>query len=143
MTLRFLPVIFLLAACSDHTAEEPRQLFGPSDDPNFVLYVSNQSFDIDPVDIEVRIDGNLAVEGDFLVGSQHSWHQFPFALPPGSHGLSAETAAGDVALSDIFEVASSARYAVLDFWYYPPGSGSEVTPPQFSLYYSDEPPQFQ
>jgi hypothetical protein len=120
-------------------AEEPRQLLPVPTQPNFVLYVSNQSFEIDPVDIDVFVDGELAVEGDFLVGSQHTWHMFEFELAPGEHTIRAVTSAGDTRLSDTVDITDQTRYAVVNFWYY---EGHEPYGPTFSLNLFDDPPGF-
>ena len=40
------------------------------------FYVSNQSFDLDPVDIDVYVDDVKLITGDFLVEGQHSWHAY-------------------------------------------------------------------
>lgn len=119
---------------------EPHQILPRVEDGNFTLYVSNQSFEIDPVDVQVRLDGKLAVEGDFLVEGQHSWHVFPFEVGLGAHTLEAITVAGDATITEIFTISDD-RWAVLDFWYYP--GDPEPTPRQFSFYLYDEPPQFE
>lgn len=126
-----------LAACSVEVTE-PRQLPQRVEGGNFTLYVSNQSFAIDPVDIDVYLDDTLVVVGDFEVGSQHSWYEFDFALTPGAHTLRAVTRAGKAELEETFEIEAK-RYGVLDFWYYPDG---ETTPRQFSFDLYDQPPSF-
>jgi hypothetical protein len=118
---------------------EPRQLLPVSTEPNFVLYVSNQSFDLDPVDIEVRLDGELALEGDFLVEGQHSWHTFDFDLAPGTHELRAVTLAGETVAVEEIEIADGTRYGVLNFWYYESG---EAYGPSFGFDLFSEPPAF-
>ncbi len=121
---------------------EPRQLPPVPAEPNFVLFVSNQSFDIDPVDIGIFIDDELAVEGDFLVGSQHSWHKFDLQLGPGKHTIRAMTSAGDTERVDTFELPGETRYAVVNFWYYPE-SDSEAYGPTFSFDVFEDPPGFE
>jgi hypothetical protein len=120
---------------------EPRQLLPAPAEPNFVLFVSNQSFDIDPVDIGIFIDDELVVEGDFLVGSQHSWHRFDLALGPGKHTVLATSSAGDTERVDTIELPDAARYAVINFWYYP-ASDSEPYGPTFSFDVFEDPPGF-
>lgn len=129
-----------LAACFAEPAEPagPRQIPQRVEGGNFTIYVSNQSFAIDPVDIDVYVDDTLVVVGDFEVGSQHSWYDFEFALTPGTHTLRAVTRAGKAELEETFEIAGK-RYGVLDFWYYPDG---ETTPRQFSFDLYDQPPAF-
>ena len=138
--------LVLSAGCSSDGDDglEPRQLMPTATNPTFVLYVSNQSFDIDPVDIEVLLDGQRAVEGDFLVEGQHSWHTFSFELAPGTHELRAVTRAGDSIAVETIEMGQEPSYSVLDFWFYEPGhSYPEAYGPTFSFELLSEPPVFQ
>jgi hypothetical protein len=137
-----LALALALAAACDAPIEEPTQQ-PPAvsiDKANLTLYVSNQSFEIDPVDIQVEIDGKLAVSGDFLVEGQHSWHQFPFALSPGEHELRMSSSAGPTRTEAI--VIDDPRYAVINFWFYPE-EHYEPYGPEISLDLFDEPPVFQ
>jgi hypothetical protein len=122
-------------------SREPRQLPPVSPEPNFVLFVSNQSFDLDPVDIQISVDGELVVEGDFLVGSQHSWHEFGLELEPGTHTIRAVSEAGDTEREDAIELPAEVRYAVINFWYYETGS-PEPYGPTFSFDLFEDPPGF-
>lgn len=132
----------LLAACVDGSSSgTPRQHLPRPVDPTFTLYVSNQSFDLSEVDIEIRIDGRLAVTGDFHVEGQHTWIPFDFELAPGPHELRAATRIGGVDLEQAFEM-DARKWGVLSFWYYEAGS-PEPTPQQFSFQVLDEPPAFQ
>ena len=134
-----LSFALLAAACSERS---PGMTELPTtDDGNFTLYVSNQSFDIDPVDIDIRIDGRLAVSDEFYVEGQHSWHTFKFALGTGSHRITARSDLGAAALDESFLVEGD-HWAVVDFWYYGP-SHYEPTPQQFSFLISDEPIYFE
>lgn len=139
--MRTLACALLLAACSEKpptsTTSEP---LPTSESGNFTLYVSNQSFDLDPVDIAIAIDDRSAVEDDFYVGNQHSWREFRFALAGGGHLLSVRSEIADVELVETFEITGN-HWAVVDFWYYP-DSGPEPTPQQFSFLISDEPLYF-
>ncbi len=137
-------LVMSTSACSDDSARDPRQIPAVPADPNFTLYVSNQSFDIDPVAIDVLLDQELSVEGGFLVEGQHSWHEFHFHLSPGSHLFEAHGDPGGAEVSKTFDFGQSSRYAVLDFWYYPADNdyGVESTPPQFTLQFLADPPQF-
>jgi hypothetical protein len=132
----------LLAACVDGSSPgAPQQHLPRPDDPTFTLHVSNQSFDLSKVDIEIRIDGQLAVTGDFLVEGQHTWIPFDFELDPGPHQLRAATRIGGVDLEQAFDM-DDRKWGVLNFWYYEAGS-PEPTPQQFSFQVLDEPPAFQ
>lgn len=116
---------------------------GPSSDPapapegNFVLYVSNQSFDIESVDIVVEIDGVRVVDDVFAVESQHNWKQYVIDLAPGTHTLTARSAEGDATFEQSFEVTGD-HWAVIDYWYVTEERGTP-TPRQFVFHIQDEP----
>lgn len=131
----------LLAACTDGSTEAPRQHLPRPEDPSLTLFVSNQSFDLPRVDIEIRLDGQLAVTGDFDVEGQHTWIRFDFDLAPGPHQLRVVSEAGEATLEREFDL-DDRKWGVVDFWYYAAGS-PEPTPKQFSFQLLDEEPQFQ
>lgn len=54
----------------------------------FTLIVSNQSFEDPSVRIVATIDGAVAVDQAFDVGSQHDYRYFSFDLPSGAHDVS-------------------------------------------------------
>ncbi len=139
----FIGALLVVSACTgtggDGEFTEPHQRLPYIETGNLQLYVSNQSFDIDPVDIRVELDGDVAVVGDFLVEGQHSWHVFKFEVPEGSVRLDARTIVGEAELTQTFNVTTD-RYAVLDYWYYP---GDPDHDRRFSLNLFDEPPLFE
>lgn len=104
-----------------------------------LLYVSNQSFEDDPVRITVHLDGELLLEEDFAVEGQHNWVLFPLDLDPGDHHLRATSDTG-VTMEETFSLPEGERrWTVLDYWYYPDGSdGSDGTPRQFTFSVHDE-----
>lgn len=106
-----------LAGCADDLTE-PRQLIPPPETPNFTLYISNQSFQQSVVGIDVKLDGQPAVEGDFEVGSQHTWLPFHFQLSAGTHTLTSTTHLGarTVELTSTVQVSDERDYGVLSFW---------------------------
>jgi serpin B len=107
---------------------------------NFTLYVSNQSFAVDPVDIKVYIDGKVATDQNFDVGTgkrrQHNWQTFQFQLADGAHRLRVESKKGQASLEEQFEVKGK-RWAILNYW------SSPDTPKKFSFTVSDNPIYFQ
>jgi hypothetical protein len=107
----------------------------PSMGGNVTLYVSNQSFVIDPVDITVLIDGEIVVDDEFLVLGQHNWIEFPLEVSLGTHELIARSVIGDAEMVTEFTV-DDRLYMVVDFW----GGGEPESPdPQFSFHASEEP----
>jgi len=131
----------LLAGCGD------RQLAPPDSkllDPNgrFTLYVSNQSYAISPVDVQVEIDGEVVVREHFHVGNQHNWKAFTLNLSAGKHRLKVSSAKGEAELPTEFEVKGE-HWAVINYWYYPKGThGANPTPRHFSFTIKDEPIYF-
>jgi hypothetical protein len=100
---------------------------------NFHLYVSNQSFDIDPVDIQVFIDGKEVVNDTFKVESQHTWILFNLELEPEKHTLRAVGHGGEAELSESF-VTSTEDWGVVEFWADP----TEAPEPMFTFWVQDE-----
>ena len=103
------------SAATSSTEPSRSQLLDPGG--NFVLCVSNQSFEIDPVDIVIEIDGEQIIDGDFDVGSQHNWRRYVIRLSPGRHTATARSTDGDATLRESF-VVSDRRWVVLNYWYY-------------------------
>lgn len=91
---------------------------------NFILFVSNQSSYIDPVDIKIFIDEKLAVNQEFLSLGGHNWIKFQFQLNDGSHKLLASSTKGNIYKDTLFTLPTT-PYSVVDFWYYPESSGSK------------------
>lgn len=137
--MRFILAFIALAACTDG-GSEPRQYLPSTQNPSFTLLISNQSFDLDAVDIAVRIDGRRAVAGTFHVEGQHTWVPFDFGLTPGQHTLEVASSDTSATLTERF-VVGQRNWGVLSFWYYPVGS-PEPTPEMFSFALHDEQPLF-
>lgn len=97
------------------------------------LYVSNQSWDPELVDIRITMNGTEVVEGDFAVEGQHNWIRFDLMVPRGTVDVRAEALDGTVMLEQSIEVPDE-RWAALDFWYYP----DEDAAPYMMLTVSDE-----
>jgi len=110
-------------------------------DGNFLLYVSNQSFAITPVDIIVKIDGKIIVNEMFEVGSQHRWKLFRIKLPKGKHEITASSKKGSATLHKLFTVKGK-QWAVVDYWYYPP-THYDPCPRQLSFKIFDKQIYFQ
>ncbi|MCH7561913.1 MAG: hypothetical protein IIC67_11240 [Thaumarchaeota archaeon] len=98
---------------------------------NFTLTVSNQSFEISPVDITVQIDGKAVIDRDFEVGSQHNFYSFEFQIAKGIHIIHASSELGDVELEKEFEVDE-------EKWGYLFYTNDENHLPRFELEISDE-----
>ena len=131
-------VALALTACAAAPLDpSPRSdLLDP--DGNVVLYVSNQSFAIDSVDIIVEIDGDEVISEDFEVADQHNWKQFILRLAPGRHTLKARSSRGDAALEKTL-VVTDEHWAVLNYWYSTEEYGHPPEPKQFEFLIQDKP----
>jgi len=94
------------------------------------LLVSNQSFDVNPVDIEIAINGTVVMRGEFDVAGelppQHNWTRYSLPLKDGSHRIDARSETGRARLHANFEVPG-VRAITIAFWHgrRPTGSKSE------------------
>jgi hypothetical protein len=111
---------------------------------NLTLYISNQSSAIDPVDIQVEIDGQLVANDQFRFADGHNWQRFVLPLRPGRHSINAKTVKGDSIFRSEFSVFWN-RWAVLDYWYCPdqPDVAWRKTPRHFTFDISHFPPHFR
>jgi hypothetical protein len=93
----------------------PGDLAATADSFLFHLWVSNQSFDVDPVDIRIYVDDHQVVCDSFRVESQHTWILFELELDEGDHSLRVAGLDGEVELVDTFEVANE-HWGLVMFW---------------------------
>ena len=124
LLISFVFVALLISGCSTGS------------DNNFILHVSDQSFDISPVDIKIYIDGQLMIDEKFAVGNQHNWKKFEYKLSKDKHTLKAVSEKGDAVLEEQFIVVNN-RWAVLGYW------SSETTPKKFTFNIQSTPVLFQ
>jgi hypothetical protein len=83
------------------------------------LWVSNQSFDDDPVRLTVSIGETRIIGDDFDVEGQHNWIAFDIhGLEPGVHTISAESDTGARFAGEFTVPGDEPRWLVLDYWYY-------------------------
>ena len=104
---------------------------------NFTLYVSNQSFDADPVDIRIKIDDELVVSGYFWVGDQHKFTPFRLSLSEGQHRICIWSLKGKAQMISTFEVKDH-DIGIVTFWY-SSESRSDPTPSQFEFHIEQGP----
>jgi len=126
----------LFFSCSDENLFTISQV----NNGNFILFVSNQSSYMDPVDIKIFIDGKLAVKKDFFCKDGHNWIKFEFQLKEGNHVMFVSSSKGDIKKDTLF-VLPATPYSVVDFWHYPKSTGSKEIK-YFSIYFSEFSPGF-
>jgi hypothetical protein len=128
-------VIVVLVVLSNVTCSDlGESMIFPVDHGNFVLYVSNQRSEVDPVDIKVYIDGNVAVNQDFLCKGGHNWVRFEFQLGNGPHTLRAVSRRGQADMTSDFLLPNT-PYALVDF------VGHDGSP-GFTINFSSQQPLF-
>ena len=110
----------------------------PASRPNLTLYVSNQSFEDDPVKVTVDIDGEVVVNDVFNVESQHNWITYELYLAPGRHEITMTSDTGVRKTTTLRMPRRSHRWAVIDYWYYPPDGTDGGTPRSFSFRVDDK-----
>lgn len=100
--------ISLSAGCIDIGDDTP-------DHPNFILYISNQSGDVDPVDIRVFIDEICIEDCYYHIGDSHNWTEIELTLKWGRHKLCASTIMGNCTFQEEFNLKRN-TWAVLDHY---------------------------
>ncbi len=109
----------ILSGCKD---EAPK-----NENVDFILYVSNQSYDVSPVDITIYIDDVIVVEGEYEIGDSHNWKSFDFNLLTGKHTIKVESQKGEASLVKNFELTDDMYWAVIDYWQYSENTDGENT----------------
>jgi hypothetical protein len=84
----------------------------PAGNHQFLLYVANQSPDVNPVDIKVTIDGRTVIDQDFYSEGDNVWWQVEMFAVAGRHVLRASTTKGAATLRREFTVTGR-HWAVL------------------------------
>ncbi|UCH78613.1 MAG: hypothetical protein JSU81_01290, partial [Candidatus Coatesbacteria bacterium] len=87
------------------------------------LYVANQSFDLNPVDIKVTLDGDVVAQGIYFAATGRNWRRYDLSLGPGRHVLHAVTRKGAAGLRREFRVGGP-RWAAVAFRFRSPAHGS-------------------
>ncbi len=103
-----------------------------------VLYVANQSFHVNPVDVKVTVDGETAVEGVFYAKPGTEWRRYELRLAPGWHTLRATSRKGAAAYKGVFNLTGN-RWAGLAYRYAPPTSDRDVVTRRFWFALRDHP----
>ena len=124
---------------STHIPKSP--LLNPNG--NFTLYVSNQSFEIKQVDIQVYIDGDCVVNQKFDFRDAHNWRKFVLDLKDGNHQIQVNSTTGKAQLTQEFMVAGK-HWAVVNYWDVPKNmaDGKKLTIQPFSFDIQDGPIKF-
>lgn len=139
-----LPVTSAVPQITTSSGEGSPRLVADPDDADLVLYVSNQSFEDDPVGVVVEVDGERLVDQDFAVEGQHTWVEFGLDLEAGEHTVVATSDTGARAEHTLVLPEGERRWAVLAYWYYSddPSTGHAGTPRSFTFTVSEEPVAF-
>jgi len=101
-------VVLITTGCKEGREESIHSLF--------ILYVSNQSVVINPVDIKITIDSIVYIDQEFEVGDKHNWKEFAIKLEKGPHIIRAESDLADVILEEQFELTNDKHWSVIDYY---------------------------
>jgi uncharacterized protein YfaP (DUF2135 family) len=80
------------------------------------LFVSNQSFVDDPVQLEVTIDGVTVAADRFRVERQHTWVQYEVSLTSGTREVSATSGTGASQQASLTVPPRGERWVVISYW---------------------------
>ena len=100
-----------LAGCTDLGSP----VITPVEHGNFVLYVTNQSVNVPLVDVEVYIDGRLAVNQGFETHSGHTFIRFEYNIEAGTHTIRVRSKYVPEFQSKDFTL-STTPFVVVAFW---------------------------
>jgi hypothetical protein len=108
---------------------------------NVALTISNQSLATPLVDIEITIDGRMAISEDFdVMGGglpQHNWRVFRFQLERGSHTIAVSSVKGGARLES--EVEVTGRHTATIAYWHEPGKLYQGSERFFTLAFSEQP----
>lgn len=139
-------VIVLIFAGAYYTIYSQLKLYqqeAPSDAyqkpiPNLVLHISNQSKDIDPVDISIKIDDNEVINKQLYYTSNRSnWKEFRINISTGTHTIRAESKIGKTVFEKEITVAGK-HWGVLTYGSEQTDTGTS-TPKIFIFEFHDKP----
>ncbi|MEH1167483.1 hypothetical protein V6V47_19070 [Micromonospora sp. CPCC 205539] len=91
------------------------------------LWVSNQSFDDDPIVLTVSIDGTEVIAQPFEVRGQHNWILFPLQVPSGRHVVHVRSGTGAEKQETFSMPGTGRQYAVIDYWNEPGQGGRHLS----------------
>jgi hypothetical protein len=104
---------------------------------NVTMHISNQSVADPTVGITVSIDGTDVIDGDFEVGSQHTWAAHELSLAPGQHTVIVTSSTGATKTTTVDTTWEAHQWMVVDY------SKDSGTPPELSFESFDEPVPFR
>jgi hypothetical protein len=87
---------------------------------NVELVISNQSFDINPVDIGILVDGKKILSENFFVEgdqpAQHNWQRHHIFLDDGPHHLKVSSQKGDAQIETTLHIKNTLTVTIA-YWY--------------------------
>jgi hypothetical protein len=108
---------------------------------NVTMTISNQSLATTPVDIEVAIDGRVAISEEFdVMGGglpQHNWQTFHYQLESGPHTIVVSSVKGRARIESDVEVTG--QHTVTIAYWHDPGSVYQGAERFFTLAFSEKP----
>jgi len=107
--------------------EDHREVLEQTSDGNFTLNVRNQSPTRGAIDIELYLDGKLAIKNKFHKSDEHNWQQYKFQLSKGEHVLTAFSKMGQAKIKQKFFIEDN-HWAVVNYYYHRTQKAVKVYP---------------
>jgi len=112
----------MTSSCRPKRTRKNNVILPQNEKGNLSIHVSNQSYDINTVDINVLIDDKIAIHDDFDVKGnqtpQHNWQQYRFQLENGEHKIIISSLKGNAKFENTFEISGS-HVVIIAYWYDP------------------------
>ena len=143
---RLVWVTFLCSACQKGGLPTPTSMSAVDpNQANFVLHVLNSSNASPNVDVQVYLDGELALNEFFEVGTNEvgitNHKTYYFKLNTGMHTIKAVSVKGEAIFETQFEIDEK-KWAIIGYEY-SPGPPPDTPPKHFGFQIQNEPIQFQ
>lgn len=88
----------------------------PEGSPELHVGLTNQSPDVDPLEVSVRVDGVSIFEGALPYEGGVLLRSWSLRVPPGAHVLDVESPNGGASLHETFETGAQPEWALVSYW---------------------------
>ena len=111
ITLLSFLLVAVLSANEENQVEQEKPKTG-----KFILWVTNQSNDLEDVHVKVELNGKIVCDKKFAFGDAHNYESFKFELPKGKHVIKVSSTNAKIEYTKEFIFADQ-DYGVVTFCY--------------------------